>query len=64
MKSAVVNTDLEAPYAEYERGLAGLLEKRRSAEAGSNVARANLSSSMPSMEFWAMPSTSRSRVSS
>ncbi|QCF49406.1 UNVERIFIED_ASMBLY: large tegument protein [human gammaherpesvirus 4] len=33
MKSAVVNTDLEAPYAEYERGLAGLLEKRRSAEA-------------------------------
>ncbi len=33
MKSAVVNTDLEAPYAEYERGLAGLLEKRRAAEA-------------------------------
>ncbi|AAK95420.1 BPLF1 [Macacine gammaherpesvirus 4] len=37
-KSATVNTDLEAPYEGYERGLAELQEKRRAAEAALSAA--------------------------
>ncbi len=33
VSSSEKKSHLEAPYAEYERGLAGLLEKRRAAEA-------------------------------